>query len=695
MGEISGENICNMGNGLPIYIIEPESTKKRELTAKKIAQGGQRVTQITDSVNIDDIKQRLKRIREYSRDNASSLLQEVKNTLVQKYPQTSVKSAYNFTDAVRYITEISHGIKIISTNNSRVVNHELKPALEASDFTVINSYLNEFEVKGEKAIGYWELPFLFDKNLKGTFEVSAKMEGIDQPEASETREYLAVLGVNAVSAEDGTVFFLQHFSNILCDLKQAKKVILVIGIDKIVKNREDAAFQTKCMSIFGMESMVQDIPSQPRGAVPVTELAPVTTDRDRELHIIILDNDRTHLLQSKSTDLFMCIGCLACNIQCPARISGKPLSPRELVLNLKKHLSDVDSSFLKGEETEAISQSSSQETGNGVISKDEIWACTTCRACVEACPVELQHIDTIVGMRQNLVMEQAVIPDTAEVALRSIEARGHPWRGTTLTRTDWNQEIGLKTMAEEGDVEILYWVGCTEALEDRSMQVARAMGKLLKLAGVEVGFLGAEESCCGEPARRLGNEYLFQMQAEKNIELLKSYDVKKIVAPCPHCYHTLKNEYPQFGGDFEVMHHTQFIAKLIEEGRLTIANNSQVIATFHDPCYLSRHNRIYESPRQILHNIPAMILVEMKQNRTRSFCCGGGGGHMWLEEHIGRRMSEMRLERALDIKAEILVTACPYCLQMFEDAVKTKGVEESLKVMDIAELVGKSAVRYS
>ena len=304
----------------------------------------------------------------------------------------------------------------------------------------------------------------------------------------------------------------------------------------------------------------------------------------------------------------------------------------------------------------------------------------------------MEHISAVIGLRQNLVMDRAIIPDTAEVALRSIEARGHPWRGTRLTRTDWARGLEIKALAEDSDVDILYWVGCTEALEDRSLKVAQAIGKLLKLAKINVGILGAEESCCGEPARRLGNEYLFQMQAEKNIELLKSYGVKKMVTACPHCYHTLKDEYHQFGGNFEVIHHTQFIANLIEEGKLRITRVNEALVTYHDPCYLGRYSGIYEPPRQILNCIPGVTMVEMEQNREKGFCCGGGGGCMWLEERIGRRISEMRIERAIETGSQIVITACPYCLQMFDDAIKTKSVEESLKAMDIAELVAGLAV---
>jgi Fe-S oxidoreductase len=225
--------------------------------------------------------------------------------------------------------------------------------------------------------------------------------------------------------------------------------------------------------------------------------------------------------------------------------------------------------------------------------------------------------------------------------------------------------------------------------------VAQAVGKLLKLAGVNFGILGAEESCCGDPARRLGNEYLFQMQAQGNIELLKNYGVKKIVTGCPHCYNTIKNEYPQFGGEFEVIHHTEFIARLLQEGRLRIANGAGGVLTYHDACYLGRYNDIFEAPRQILSDIPGITLVEMERNLERGFCCGAGGGHMWLEEHGGRRINELRTEQAIDTKAQIVATACPYCLQMFEDGIKAKAAEESLKTMDIAELIAESAITDS
>ena len=401
----------------------------------------------------------------------------------------------------------------------------------------------------------------------------------------------------------------------------------------------------------------------------------------------------TDLTWKQVLDLYSCVVCGQCQDICPATASGKPLNPKKVIQDLKKHLLLVGPELLKVRgKAEVSANNPSGALVGEVVTEDELWACTTCRACDEICPLCVEHIDKIVDLRRNLVMEEANIPDTAEVALRSIEDRGHPWRGTTATRTDWAEGLDVKILAEDSDIDILYWVGCTGALEERSTRVAQAVAKVLKLAGINFGILGAEESCCGEPARRLGNEYLFQMQAEKNIEILKRYNVKKIVTACPHGYNTLKNEYPQFGGEFEVIHHTEFIANLLKEGKLRIVKGVSGVVTYHDSCYLGRYNDIYKPPRQILNNMPDLTLVEMEKNRRRGFCCGGGGGRMWLEERIGTRISEMRIEQAIATKAQVVATACPYCLQMFDDAIKAKEAEESLKVMDIAELVAESAL---
>jgi Fe-S oxidoreductase len=324
----------------------------------------------------------------------------------------------------------------------------------------------------------------------------------------------------------------------------------------------------------------------------------------------------------------------------------------------------------------------------GVISEDAIWACTTCRACQEVCPSYNEQMNQIIDLRRNLQM--VAVTETARDPLKNLRVRGHPWRGTTYARTDWTEGLDIKIVGEDSNIDVLYWVGCTEALEDISIKVAQAVARLMVLAEVNFGILGEEELCCGDPARRLGAEHLFQMLAMNNIQLLQSYNIKKIVTACPHCFNTLKNEYPQFGGQFEVMHHTQFIADLIQENKLKINKVNNSVVTYHESCYLGRYNDIFQPPRQILHSIPGITLVEMEKNRKDGFCCGGGGGRMWLEEKIGQRISEMRLSQAIDVQAQIVATACPYCLQMFKDAAKAKAVDESLQVRDISELISGS-----
>jgi Fe-S oxidoreductase/nitrate reductase gamma subunit len=407
-------------------------------------------------------------------------------------------------------------------------------------------------------------------------------------------------------------------------------------------------------------------------------------------------------------DLDACTRCGRCSDICPANLSGKPLNPKNVIQNLKTNLFEKAPSLLAARAKTGKPGTEAPQTDGGtpetpaaeekpmigsVIDIDAIWNCTTCFACQEVCPASIEPMLKIGEMRRNLVLEQAIIPETAEGALRSIEDRGHPWRGTLLTRTSWYEGLEIKPMSEDAEVDVLYWVGCSEALEDRSLKVAQATGKLMKLAGVKFGVLGTEESCCGDPARRLGNEYLYQMQAMKNIEILKNYNVKKIVTGCPHCYNTIKNEYPQFGGDFEVIHHSEFLLQLLQEGKLKVVKGPRGKVTYHDPCYLGRYNNIFEAPRQLLSYIPDIDVVEMARNRERNFCCGAGGGHMWLEEQkAGERINVMRTEQAMDTEAKMVATACPFCLQMFQDGIKTKAVEEALNVMDIAEILAASAV---
>jgi Fe-S oxidoreductase len=412
-------------------------------------------------------------------------------------------------------------------------------------------------------------------------------------------------------------------------------------------------------------------------------------------------------------DGYACAHCGRCHAICPAQVSGKPLSPRELILDMKDHLLEVGPGLLRarGAEVKTAAPSAAApktEAGEGdslespkpvpaesdkalvgdVISEDAIWSCTTCRACVEVCPSYNEQMYRIIDLRRHLTMVDTV--ETGRDTLKNLRMRGHPWRGTMYARTDWTEGLDIKIVGEDNNIDVLLWVGCTEALEDRSIKVAQALARILKAAGINFGILGEEEMCCGDPARRLGAEHLFQMSVMNNIQLFQSYNIKKIVTACPHCFNTLKNEYPQFGGQFEVIHHSQFIAGLIKEKRLNIKAAAETTAAYHDSCYLGRYNDIYLPPREVLNSIPGIKLAEMDNNKKYGFCCGGGGGRMFLEEKIGTRISEMRLDQISATKAQIVATACPYCLQMFEDAAKAKSVEDTLKVKDIAELVADS-----
>jgi Fe-S oxidoreductase/nitrate reductase gamma subunit len=418
--------------------------------------------------------------------------------------------------------------------------------------------------------------------------------------------------------------------------------------------------------------------SRPKGA-----LAPINIEEAETFGVGKIED----FTWKQLLDLDACTDCGRCQDRCPAYLTGKPLSPRKVIQDLKAHLLDRSHALLAAKAATPTDGGGIKALIGEVILEDELWACTTCRACQEICPVWVEHIDKIIDMRRSLVLEQAKVPETGEAALRCIEARGHSCRGTTLTRTDWTSGLDIKLLSEDSNVDLLYYVGCAAALEDRSMKVAVALGKILKAAGIKFAILGPEETCCGEPARRLGNEYLFQMQAMKNIELFKNYNIKRIVTTCPHCFNTIKNEYPQFGGEFEVIHHTQFIAELLKQGKIKPTSMSDGKLTYHDSCYLGRHNDIYEAPRQVLASISPSRLLEMKRIRRNGFCCGGGGGRYWMEERIGKRISEERIEHVIETKADIVATACPYCLQMFEDAIKAKAVEESLKALDVAELL--------
>ena len=400
-----------------------------------------------------------------------------------------------------------------------------------------------------------------------------------------------------------------------------------------------------------------------------------------------------HFSSKQLFELDVCVRCGRCTEQCPADIAGQPLSPMHIVQDLKQHLTDVGerkvANLARGLPIDDGLDDAPALVG-GVVRDESLWACRTCGACQTACPVYIEHVRTIVDMRRSLVMEEARMPETVQGTLETLERQGHPWRGTPYTRESWMEE--MEVPAWSGEEEYLYFVGCTGAMVDRAMEISKSVVRLLQEAEVSFGVLGGAESCNGDPARRLGNEYLYQILAAQLIATLDEAGVKKIITHCPHCLNTFLNEYPEMGGNYEVIHHTQLLEKLIDAGKLRPkAGGPRQKVTFHDSCYLGRHNGIYEAPRRILESIPTIDLVEMPRNREQGLCCGAGGGNMWMEEVGKQRVNEVRVQEAIETGAEAACSACPFCIQMFDAGIGTvqmdKDDKDRMGAFDVVELL--------
>jgi len=385
-------------------------------------------------------------------------------------------------------------------------------------------------------------------------------------------------------------------------------------------------------------------------------------------------------------DGYTCTECGRCSDNCPALATGKTLDPQKIVLDIRDQLLREGPKLLADAKAETTAPAHWVET-----KPDELWACTTCAACVEACPVTIEHIDKIVDMRRSLTLMEGAAPPEAQRAMTNIERAGNPWGEPRETRGDWAQGLEIPTFAEKPDAEYLYFVGCAASYDRRNQRVARALASILKSAGVSFAILGAAETCNGDPARRMGNEYLFQLQAQQNIETLNAAAVKKVITSCPHCLNTIANEYPQLGGNYEVTHALPLVKKLLEEKKIAMSDGAAAeVVAYHDPCYLGRHNGIYDAPRDVLDAVPGVTRAEIApHNRERGFCCGAGGGRMWMEEKMGQRVNHRRIDQLLATKsgATKVASGCPYCLIMLEEGVGAKGVQESIKPVDVLELV--------
>lgn len=451
-------------------------------------------------------------------------------------------------------------------------------------------------------------------------------------------------------------------------------------------------------------------------ACPVNEFFRNLKAHGAEIYPMDLENEEVEefgvsriegFTRKQLLDLYACAECGRCQESCPANISGKKLSPKLLHINLKHHLLERGEELRRakaesGKEAAAAGPAStdapvtsSVDLIGGIVTEQEIWACTTCYACQEQCPVQNEHINKIIDLRRNLVLMESRFPKQAGVVFKNMEVNGNPFGESALVRGDLLRKLGVPTIGQNPEAEILYWPGCAGSLDARNQKVTTAFVNLMNAAGVSFAVLGNEEKCCGEAARRLGNEYLYQSLAAGNIGTLAGYEVKKIVTQCPHCFNTLKHEYPQLGAEFEVVHHTQFLSELVDSGRLKLgqpANDGRAErkrVTYHDSCYLGRYNGILDQPRRLL-SAAGHDLVELPRRRSHAFCCGAGGGRMWLEEDEGERINLLRTDEVLGVSPDIAAVACPYCLTMLKDGVDDREAGDRVRVMDIAEILGAS-----
>jgi Fe-S oxidoreductase len=413
-------------------------------------------------------------------------------------------------------------------------------------------------------------------------------------------------------------------------------------------------------------------------------------------------------------DVYSCTECGRCEVNCPAWHTGKPLSPKVLIKDILEnvHAHEKRIAGPMGLIGQGLNKLRKKEVVHELdpfepvvpdlitqVNEDVIWACTTCRSCEENCPLLITHVDKIIDMRRNLVLMESRFPKELGPALKNLETKSNPWGLPMGERMAWAEGLNVPVMEENPDAEYVFFVGCAGCYDDRSKKVSRSVVQILQAANCDFAILGKEEGCTGDPARRIGNEYLFQLQAEQNIETFKKYDVRKVITTCPHCFNTIKNEYPQLGGNYEVWHYTDLVFQFLEDGRLkpkrdldlsthrAAGTDAAKRITYHDSCYLGRYNGIYDAPRETIDALPGMTRVEMEQSRENGFCCGAGGARWLMEENIGSRVNQERVRQALEVKPDIIATACPYCTMMVEDGVREMGHEDSVHVADIAELV--------
>jgi Fe-S oxidoreductase len=400
-------------------------------------------------------------------------------------------------------------------------------------------------------------------------------------------------------------------------------------------------------------------------------------------------------------DFMACTECGRCQAACPAKLSGKSLNPKEVILHGKKNLFENGSRILASRPFDTIGRVSDDISlevpiigeGKASVAEDSIWDCTTCGACMDQCPVFIEHPSKLLAMRRHLVMEKVEFPEELVAFFENIEQRSNPWGIAPTERAKWAQNLGVPRYSKDEDHEYLLYTGCLGSYDSRAKKVSSNLVEILQGASVSFGILGSDEMCCGDSMRRLGNEYIFDKIAKENVGLFKKMGVKKIITTCPHCYNTLKNDYKEYGADFEVFHHTEILREIMEKGQFKSNNKLRgERIVIHDSCYLGRYNNIYEEPRNIIKGLTGRAPMEMQNKGHNSFCCGAGGGRMWLEENADTRVNRERTKQALNENPTIVATCCPYCITMFEDGLKDEDKQGKIKVMDIGELFHEGAV---